>query len=153
MGGAVTDVRIEFFVPGRVVPQGSKRHVGGGRMIEAAKGLRDWRHAVTDAAWTYRLERTAITGPVRVELTFILARPKSHYGTGRNADRVKPTAPERPTTKPDVDKLARAVLDALTAAGIWRDDSQVVHLDALKTYVTGYAPTPGVHINVKELTA
>ena len=142
---------LSFFVPGRVVPQGSKRHVGGGRMIEAAKGLKDWRHAVTDAAWTYRLERPTITGPVRVELDFVLARPASHYGTGRNADRVKPTAPSWPTTKPDIDKLARAVLDAVTAAGIWRDDSQVIRLDALKTYVTEMSPTPGVLVQIKEV--
>ncbi len=142
---------LSFFVPGRVVPQGSKRHVGNGRMVEAAKGLRDWRHAVTDAAWTYRLERPTITGPVRVELDFVLTRPASHYGTGRNADRVKPTAPPWPTTKPAVDKLARAVLDAVTASGIWRDDSQVIRLDALKTYVTEMSPTPGVLVQIKEV--
>lgn len=146
---------LSFFVPGVPVGQGSKRHVGNGVMVESAKGLKDWRRAITDAAWTYRLERPTITGPVAVALTFVVARPKGHYGTGRNADRLKPSAPLYPAVKPDIDKTTRAVLDAITASGVWRDDSQVVELLARKDYARHDGPrydTPGVHIRIEELT-
>jgi hypothetical protein len=51
----------EFFVPGRVAPQGSKRYVGGnkasgGRFIEASKYLPAWRKAVTTVASEYMSE-------------------------------------------------------------------------------------------------
>jgi crossover junction endodeoxyribonuclease RusA len=147
---------LSFFVPGTPIAQGSKRHVGNGVMVESAGDrLKDWRNAITNAAWTYRLERVAITGPVAVALTFVVARPKGHYGTGRNADRVKPSAPLYPATKPDIDKTSRAVLDAITASGVWRDDAQVVGLIARKYYVNTllvYRDTPGVHIRIEELT-
>jgi Holliday junction resolvase RusA-like endonuclease len=47
-----------------------------------------------------------------------------------------------PTTKPDLDKLARAVLDALTGV-YYLDDAQVVSLDLQKAYTHG---APGVYI-------
>jgi len=87
-------------------------------------------------------------GPVEVRLGFSLPRPQSHYGTGRNAGRIKASAPTWPAQMPDLDKLVRAVLDACTDAGLWRDDSQVCALQAAKLYT----PTnPGVHITITEL--
>jgi len=75
--------------------------------------------------------------PVNVHITFTFARPNSHYGTGRNKAMVKDSAPPFPSSHAigDIDKLARACLDALTDAGIWKDDSQVVQLHALKVWV------------------
>ena len=65
-----------------------------------------------------------------VHASFYLPRPKSHF-TKRG---VRLSAPWWPVTKPDLDKLTRALLDALTDAGIWRDDSQAVELHAEKIY-------------------
>ena len=55
-----------------------------------------------------------------------MQRPKSHFGTGRNAGKLKPSAPKYPAVKPDVDKLSRAVHDALTIANVIDDDSRIV---------------------------
>ena len=55
-----------------------------------------------------------------------MERPKSHFGTGKNADKVKQSAPVFPATMPDIDKLMRAILDGLTDAQVWLDDGQVV---------------------------
>jgi Holliday junction resolvase RusA-like endonuclease len=63
--------------------------------------------------------------PLALDILFVLARPKGHYRTGRNAHLLRDSAPSRPGTKPDALKLARAVEDALTSV-IWRDDSLVV---------------------------
>jgi hypothetical protein len=68
-------------------------------------------------------------------------RPQGHYGTGRNAELVKDAAPARPITgagghadmAPDVDKLLRAALDALTGV-VWKDDSQVTDVIGRKRY-------------------
>lgn len=56
---------------------------------------------------------------------FSRRRPKGHYGSGRNAGVLKATAPEHPTTRPDLLKVARAIEDALTGI-VWHDDSVIV---------------------------
>lgn len=143
---------IEFFVPGTPIAQGSKRHVGNGVLIESAKGLKDWRRAITDAAYTYRFQQEQWTGPVSVYVTFYVARPKSHHVANDPARPVKDSAPMWPTSKPDIDKLTRAVLDAVTDAGVWRDDSQVISVEAIKGYVGfGAQTTPGVSVRAVEV--
>jgi len=73
--------------------------------------------------------------PVVVLLQFILDRPKSHYGTGRNEGKLRQSAPKHQSVKPDVDKLSRAVLDALEGI-CFINDSRVKTLIADKEYVT-----------------
>lgn len=68
-----------------------------------------------------------------VEVDSFLRRPQADWGTGRNAHLLKDRADAAPIKKPDVDKLLRACLDALTEV-IWRDDSQVVKATTEKTY-------------------
>jgi len=97
-----------------------------------SKTLAQWRQAVQ-----YQAQAVAsgiMTGPVSVELTFLLPKPKS--------------APRRKriyaTKRPDLDKLCRSVFDAITHVLI-ADDSQVVELRALKDY-----GPPGVTVTVTE---
>lgn len=73
--------------------------------------------------------------PIVLEMVFYRPRPAGHFGTGRNADVLKDSAPPAPSTKPDVDKLARAVLDALKSVA-WHDDGQVVGAPAWKEFGT-----------------
>ena len=133
-----------LFVPGLPAPQGSKKHVGHGVMVESSKRVKPWRATVTaaivEAGWQHD---PILYGPVGVSLTFSFPRPQAHYGTGRNADRIKANAPDWHDKRPDVDKLCRAVLDALTESGAIRDDAQVVQLHAAKVY-----GQPGVAIDV-----
>lgn len=71
----------------------------------------------------------AIPDALRVDLIFYFPRPKSHFGTGRNAGKLKLTAPVWHTKKPDIDNLEKAVYDALSeksGIGLWKDDTQVV---------------------------
>lgn len=124
-------------------PQGSKTKGRYGMWDDNAKVLKPWRAAVKTAAGIARGSADPIEGAVQLDVTFSLRRPKDHYGTGRNADLLKASAPLRPSTKSnlpgghgDVDKLVRSVCDALTDAGVWADDCQVVELAARKVYVT-----------------
>jgi Holliday junction resolvase RusA-like endonuclease len=69
--------------------------------------------------------------PVGVSFDFRFPRPRSHYGKRG----LLPSAPRHMVTKPDLDKLIRAALDALTGI-IWRDDAQVVRFgEPSKDYV------------------
>lgn len=110
-------------VPGTPAPQGSKRHVGRGILIESSRAVGPWRERiawVARDAMTKTRARTA-TGAVSVDVEFVMPRPKS-------TPRATPPAIKRP----DADKLARAVLDALVLGGVYRDDSQVTDLRATK---------------------
>jgi Holliday junction resolvase RusA-like endonuclease len=57
-----------------------------------------------------------------------------HYGTGRNAELVKLSAPIFKATAPDSDKLIRLIGDALTIAGVIADDALIVRILAEKRY-------------------
>lgn len=144
---------LSFFVAGQPAPQGSKRHVGNGVMVESSKAVKPWRQDVVAAA-RQAMQSTEIetfVHVVEVTVTFNFARPKYHFGTGRNAGRLKDAAPEFVAMKPDLDKLVRSTFDALTTAGIWRDDSLAAAVIATKVY--GDLPGAFIHIRpIKEGT-
>ena len=93
-----------------------------------ATPLNKWRKAIAKAAreaWIAAGSHPIITWGVNVEVVYWFRRPLSHYGTGRNAEILKQSAPEEYDhhQKPDRDKLDRAVNDAITQAGVvWADD-------------------------------
>ena len=130
------------YVKGTPRPQGSARaFVIGKRAVitSASKHLAGWRTQMTaEIVRVMRLKQfKKINGPVCVALEFFLERAKSN-------------TKRRPAQKPDIDKLARAVLDACTDAGLWEDDSQVVILTAEKSWAVGEGVAlPGVTIMVK----
>jgi Holliday junction resolvase RusA-like endonuclease len=131
-------------VVGTPAPQGSHRgFVVNGRAVvtQDNKKTKPWRQAVSAAANEQMLkpmaeggQAGAQIGPVEVTIEFYMPRPGYHYGTGRNAGVLKPTAPTYVEKKPDVDKLVRSTLDALTDSGVFRDDAQVARLSAVKRY-------------------
>ena len=137
------DIRImtavTFTVPGKPAPQGSKRHVGRGILIESSKEVGPWRERVALAAHNAMAGCELITAAVTVRLDLVLPRPKSTPKT------YTPPAAKRP----DVDKLARACLDAITGV-IVADDSQIVDLHATKR-LAEHGETPGVAITVEPL--
>lgn len=124
--------RVQLTVLGTPVPQGSKTPWG----TEANPHTRPWRATIAAEAHAARNGQPPIDGPVNVNLTFRLPRPKAHYRTGKRFAELRPDAPTWSPKKPDIDKLCRAALDSLTTAGVWRDDSQVATLHARKVYAT-----------------
>jgi len=117
---------ISFIVLGQPIPQGSKRLFGKALVESNQATLKPWREAVA------------------VRLAFFLPRPKMHFGSGRNSSQLKPSAPTVPATRPDIDKLSRAVLDALTGI-VFSDDAQVADLQAHKFFADAERPV-GVRV-------
>lgn len=116
---------VRFTVQGHPVTQGSKRigRAGGkvdGRPIlleDHHNELKSWRTDVEIAArltlgWGWQ----PLIGPIACSIAFGLSRPPSHPKRARTW----------PTGRMDIEKLVRAVHDALTEAKVWRDDGQVI---------------------------
>lgn len=149
---------VRFRVRGLPVAQGSaKAFIRGNRAIiatGASKGpLGAWRNAVgTEARDAIGETAEAFSGPASVTIAFYLPRPASHYlpANARRPERIlRDDAPSWHTSKPDSDKLARAVLDAITAVVV-RDDSQVAALHVRKLYEQPEHPV-GASIAVEQL--
>lgn len=123
-------------------PQGSKRHIGNGRMIEASD-VKPWRRAIAEAvfrAWVATGDERPFTEPVVVWATFYLPRPKS-------VKRLLPSVP------PDLDKLQRALGDALSIdCGALSDDSLIVKWHTSKVYADDHDAGVRVAIKTYELT-
>lgn len=145
---------LEFLVHGVPAPQGSKRHMGNGVMVEMSRKVKPWRADVRQAAEDV-LEGNDYWDPtvrlVAVDLEFTLARPRSHFRTGAHAHELRPDAPRWVTTRPDLDKLQRSTLDALTSAGVFPDDCVVAQLSARKLYPIATGEHPGCRIRVYAL--
>jgi len=136
---------LEFEIIGHPQPAGSKRAFAvrqagqlTGRVAVADDNprSRSWKNQVAEAAARFAHAQRVdglLAGPLALEVTFTLARPVGHYGSGRNRHRLRPTAPDYPAVRPDVTKLLRGVEDALTGV-LWRDDAQIVTQTASKRY-------------------
>lgn len=137
----------EIWVAGVAQPQGSARGFKkGNRVIVTSdnKSLRPWRHAVTSEAQqkaAFAGPDSPLSGALDLELAFVFPRPAGHYGKRG----LLATAPVVKSSRPDVDKLARAVIDALADAGIFHNDAQVARLMASKVY----GDRPGCRIRLQ----
>lgn len=134
----MSDEPVTFTVLGRPQPAGSKKgfvNPKTGRVIitDDAKKSRPWKSVCSGDAHVAMAGRVLLDGPLGFKVTFYVQRPKSHFGTGRNARTLKDSAPAYPAVKPDTTKLVRAIEDALTGI-VWRDDAQVVTQVAFKRY-------------------
>lgn len=143
MRGEVTD--LAFFVAGRAIPQGSKSLMtaksGRAYMRDASSTeLRPWRSSITKTAMAH-IQKTGWMPPqhVHVDLLFRFNRPAAA------ANR------PYPNVKPDIDKLVRAVFDALTKAGAVIDDATIVSHYAAKEYADPGQPI-GVAIVLTDAT-
>ncbi len=140
-----TDLLVcEFTVEGEPIPQGSKTRTRFS-VREDNPRTRPWRTAVGYESHAAMGGRDPVVGPLHLYVRFFFNRPKSHYGSGRNAFTLKPSAPQHHTSKPDADKLLRAIGDAVTGTVV-RDDSQFAIVSAEKLY-----GRPRAHIMVFRL--
>lgn len=128
-------------IPGKPRPQGSLKFMTNPRTGQGfgkyPQHTMDHRNFVIAQLISWWADKPPLSGPVAVKCVFTFARPKSHYGTGRNAEVIKDSAPDPwMSGAPDTDKLLRLVNDALTYAGVIGDDSQVAVLRGEKVWGT-----------------
>ena len=120
---------LAFTVPGRPVPLKRHRSTRTGRMYDPS--------CKDKAAWLAEarpyLPAAPLTGPLAVDAVFRMPRPKSHCRTGRYAHLLKDGAPAQHTSTPDIDNLAKLVLDAMNGH-FFVDDAQIVRLSCRKVY-------------------
>lgn len=127
---------LAFEIPGPAIPQPRVRSTRGGRLYTPDKVVRPFKQAIAIRAGLEAKRRgwKPVEGDgYAVEIRAVFARPPSHLAAGGS---VRASAPRWPGLRQgDVDNLAKAVLDGLTAAGVvWGDDAQVVDLRIVKRY-------------------
>jgi Holliday junction resolvase RusA-like endonuclease len=120
----------------RVVPQIYNPHTAD-----------EWKARVEIIARHYK-PLVPLTGPVRLSATFLLPRPMTHYKRGV----LRPDAPQWHFCKPDGDNFQKALLDALTAAKMWHDDSQVADQQIRKLYTPEADDPTGCFISLQAIT-
>lgn len=135
---------LAFTARGIPIPKGSMKHIGNGRMVDQTK-TKPWMKAIRTAS----MLEAAIKGigtievPVSVFIEFYFPRPLAAK------NRLYP----HKRSVGDIDKLSRAVLDALqptkTEPGVLADDSLVVDLSAHKRYTE--SQMTGAYIAIREL--
>lgn len=156
--------RVEFFVPGKPQQVGSKNsyvplhprtkqpYRKNGRIIvntvDTNKHAAPWMkhvHAIARSKYWGEL----MTGPIKLSAIFRFERPNCHYGTGRNAGKVKKSAPQHYHYQvPDQSKLVRAIEDGLTGA-VYVDDRMVSCYGVTKKIWV--CDRPGVIIRVEKI--
>lgn len=116
-----------------------------GRRFVTRKDLAD-REPV-GAAWAHECPSFG-PEPVRLVVEFVFPRPKSHFGTGRNAHLVKASAARFPAKNlGDLDNLTKLVKDALNGIA-YDDDSQIVQMLAAKRWAAvGEDPHTSIQIS------
>ena len=128
-----------FRVLGTPVPQGSVKAYGSRVVANNEPALGSWRSDVASAAQRAKPADWDINAAVSVRCEFVFPRPLSHYGTGKNATKLKPSAPRYHVKTPDVDKLVRGVAHSIgdaVARVLLNNDSQIVSIYAAKRYST-----------------
>jgi Holliday junction resolvase RusA-like endonuclease len=156
---------VEFTVYGTPAPQGSKQpyaiykgkagakvFTGKVALVEMSKRVKPWRTEVAAAARALGI-REPFEGPLVACMVFTIARPKSHYRTGKFAHLLRDAAPVAPATTPDFSKLVRATEDAMTGI-VWKDDALVVRYEESGKVYAGSAEAdaldrPGAVIRVR----
>lgn len=158
-------ILIEFVVVGKAEQRGSKNaeviYNGkgqpvkkNGRILTRARDTNKksglWMNQVREAAiGAVPSSWELLKGPIVLTARFNFKRPNAHFGTGRNAGRLKSSAPVYHTNQPDLSKLLRTLEDALTGV-IWHDDRQVCAYgpDTGKCWTSTYEST---EIKIREI--
>ena len=136
---------ISFTIPGQ--PQGKGRprvgSIGGhARMFTPAKTVA-YEGLIAHAAQQARGDLPLLDGPLVVNLVLHCQIPASW---SKKKQQQALAGEIRPTTKPDIDNVLKAVLDGCNGV-LWRDDVLVVTVSVTKLY----ASVPSVCVVAREL--
>jgi len=114
-----------------------------------------WQEAVAQVARFTMGAHLPIDDAVEVFLFFRIVRPKGHWTDTGKVGSLWRDYPDRrsggQTVTYDVDKLERAILDAMTCGGVYIDDSRVCDVVKKTRYAIPGQTLPGVDVEVVRL--
>ena len=113
-------------IPYAPIPKGRPRMTRSGRVF-TPKRTREWERLAGLAIAAQIGGLNAFDEPLRGECRFIFSRPK-------NTPKKAPSGRIPKTTRPDLDNLVKALLDAGSQAGLYVDDARVVETLASKWF-------------------
>lgn len=116
----------------------------GKMRIFSSKQKKDYQFLIKAESFRYRPNRP-ITGPIKLDLIFILPRPKYLL---RKSD---PDGWIPHTKRPDRDNLVKGTQDGLTASGFWLDDSQIFDGRTVKYYAER-GGDPRIIVSIEEVS-
>lgn len=140
-------MEIRFCVKGAPLPL--KRHrICRGRVYDPSKADKQtWIEKIAEF-----IPETPLNKELEIDIQFIMPRPKSHFGTGKNNTKVKESANKHHVSKPDLDNLIKFVLDAMNTY-FYADDSQIVKITSTKVYSNLHTLNDvGTYITLKQYT-
>jgi len=124
---------IKIVIPGRPVAKARPRFARKGKFVVTYSDQETEEGRFLFEVYRQVGEHRPIMGAVRIKISYFFARPKNHYGTGKNTGILKSSAPKYHTIKPDLDNLDKMVYDCLNNI-VWLDDRQVVDAHTTKEY-------------------
>lgn len=134
--------KFSISIPISPVPKARPRFTRAGK-VYTPKKTADYEKAIAEyweqATKGFKYDREQA---LRVNLGFGLPMPKN---TPKYKRHMMQDGTIKPTKKPDVDNLAKAVMDALNGVA-WADDSQVVRTTIFKEY----AENPYIYIYIHD---
>ncbi len=135
---------LQFHIDGDPVPKGRPKFSSRGGFVKTytPKKTSDYENIVRAAAQAAMGQTDLLETPLGVYLYIRLSIPQSHSKKRKEACL---SGAEKPIKKPDIDNLAKSVLDGLNGV-VWKDDSQIVSLHVTKVYASG----TGVDVLIKE---
>lgn len=125
MAATEHEVKHQFVVLGKPIPQPRHRVCCQGgyarTYLPSDHPVHAYKALLVQGARAARIP--VMEGPVRLDIMFSFTRKSKQ-------------AREFKISKPDLDNLDKAVMDALTEAGVWGDDAQVAEKHSLKVWST-----------------
>lgn len=110
-----------------------------------------WKSSVAVAAEVFR-DRFPLTGPISLQVQFVFGRPKNHFKIRKSElAGLRDDAPLWHTQTPDADNCVKAIMDALTHIGVWRNDAQVCDLHITKKFCVESAQDQGAWVAISEI--
>lgn len=122
--------------------QGRARAARFGKFVKIHDDPKSAAYKENFAAQVAMQKPVLMLEPLKVTLLFFLPRPKGHY---KKSGELTKSAPAMHSSKPDIDNLQKAALDALKGI-CWRDDTQIWSISATKSYST----EPMTQITIEE---
>lgn len=133
---------VTIVIPGDPQGKGRPRFHGRSGVYTPAKTA-DYEAMIRILARASMRGREALTGPLHVDLRAVMPIPKS-WSQGLRSAAI--TGDIRPTSKPDIDNIIKAVSDGMNKI-VYADDAAIASVSASKVY----GENPFVVVTVKPL--